>query len=1290
MARLAIRTLRGLLSALSLAMLFVAFLLDTGPGHATLGWVIGFATDVSVKGLSGDLPNKLHARSLAVRDAQGVWLRAEDVALDWDALAALGDHIDIARISASRIVVLRKPAPSEEERESATVVDVGALSAPRIEFQGRTFLARGSLHYVSLRAWKADLFASDGGSVYRLQGGIENDIANGMASVREGKSGVLGTLLELPGLKPIALDARAQDNAVTFRMSAGTLQAGGAGTIDLKSRSADIDVSAKAAAMHLRDDLAWTSLALDGHVHGTFDKPGLRGKLEIERPKAAGLEADRVSLDVAGDEGVADLSGTVTRLRVPGDRPDLFAATPVAIKAHADLASPTRPVDFTLSHALLSASGRVHMSGPRQISTTISILDLAPFAALSGEDVRGSAVVKAGLLKDQITVDGKLDLKGESVIARLLGPGATLALRTELSGTDIAASEIVLRGQALAMRGKGSFRSQRLDYTMRADFSDLSRLVPSLSGHASFSGSVVGPFAAARTTFGGNAWMASKGFAQQRVDIALTADGFPNPSAAQLRVSGNLDGAGVSMHADLDKSRHVTASAKWKSLDAQGEASLARKAGTLKLALKDLGDLSSFLDTKLAGSLNAALEFNGSKASVRAQAAHLSVASARIGAAEIEGVVSPALALSVKAREIEAAGFAGSAEAHLNGPPDRIAIALTSDLNDAHAASEAVLDARKKTLTISRLKADWRKQTLVLKAPATIDFAQGVSVDRFVAEAFGGEVHLNGRLAPKLAARVSAGGIPAKMLEIFLPDFPVDGTLAGHAELGGTLEAPEGMFALTGRALRARFYAAKPAADLDLSGTLRGRSAVVNATLTAGPSAHLTLDGEAPLDAGGHMKLHAAGTADLALLNPILTANGRQIRGKLAMNADITGSYAAPRILGEGRLSDGEVQDFARGAHLRGLSATLRAEGSVLRVVDFKAQAGRGAISGGGTIDLAREGLPADLSFQLKGARPIVSDLVTATLSGDVKLSGALDGALTASGKLDVVDGEIHLPERFPPEVAVLDVRRPGQAAPQPRSAASIALDVALRTTGRITVRGHGIEADLGGRIHLGGTSAAPDIGGGFEMRRGTFTFAGQTLIFTAGKLRFDGAGLRNRLDPTLDFTAATSSGGVTATLNVGGYASAPKITLSSSPDLPQDEILAHLLFQQSAKQLTPLQLAQIAQAIAAFGGHGFDPLGALRKGIGLDRLAVGSTTGGASGSETQTTVEAGKYVARNVYVGARQNLSGGTQVQVQVDLTKRLKAQATLSTGTNATATTGNAAQDNGSSVGLSYEFEY
>jgi translocation and assembly module TamB len=60
------------------------------------------------------------------------------------------------------------------------------------------------------------------------------------------------------------------------------------------------------------------------------------------------------------------------------------------------------------------------------------------------------------------------------------------------------------------------------------------------------------------------------------------------------------------------------------------------------------------------------------------------------------------------------------------------------------------------------------------------------------------------------------------------------------------------------------------------------------------------------------------------------------------------------------------------------------------------------------------------------------------------------------------------------------------------------------------------------------------------------------------------------------------------------------------------------------------------------------------------------------------------------VYVGAKQDTQGGTRAQVQVDLTRRLKAQATVNTGTSANVT-GSAAQvDRGSSIGLTYQFDY
>ena len=113
--------------------------------------------------------------------------------------------------------------------------------------------------------------------------------------------------------------------------------------------------------------------------------------------------------------------------------------------------------------------------------------------------------------------------------------------------------------------------------------------------------------------------------------------------------------------------------------------------------------------------------------------------------------------------------------------------------------------------------------------------------------------------------------------------------------------------------------------------------------------------------------------------------------------------------------------------------------------------------------------------------------------------------------------------------------------------------------------------------------------------------------------MSFNGAGLKHKIDPTLDFTAQTTAADATATLHITGFADAPQFDLSSTPPLPQDEILARLLFGESASQLTVLQVAQIGAALATLsgvGGGGPNPLAKVQKALGLDRLSVG---GGSS-----------------------------------------------------------------------------
>ena len=79
-------------------------------------------------------------------------------------------------------------------------------------------------------------------------------------------------------------------------------------------------------------------------------------------------------------------------------------------------------------------------------------------------------------------------------------------------------------------------------------------------------------------------------------------------------------------------------------------------------------------------------------------------------------------------------------------------------------------------------------------------------------------------------------------------------------------------------------------------------------------------------------------------------------------------------------------------------------------------------------------------------------------------------------------------------------------------------------------------------------------------------------------------------------------------TLRITGVADAPQFELTSVPPLPQDEILARLLFGESAGQLTALQAAQLGAALVTLTGVGQWPQSA---GGTAEAPGAGSAGGG-------------------------------------------------------------------------------
>ena len=1315
-------------------VLVVFLLLRTGPGHGVIAWAIEELSggDVVVSGLYGALPGEVHADSVELRDERGLWLKLENVDLDWRPFALLGDHIDVASASAGRVVIMRKPEPSGDDEPSDLHIDVAQFRIARIEFAEAAFghaaalTASGALHYASLKDAAADIAARrlDAYGVYRLKGRIRDGAITGTATIAEKGDGIAGGLVGLTTLGPVSLDARAamagNDNVVDFTLHAGELQASGHGTVAMGERRAGIEFSGSAPAMHPSPDMAWAALSFSGSLEGSFDRPLVAATLYADQLKMRAFSAGRVEATAHGSSGDAEMTGIAENFRLTGAPPDAFAAAPVRFSARADLSTANRPVSFALEHPLLQVRGRAATRGVVSAAATMQVNAFQPFAAAAGIRFGGSGRFTINVLKAEartaILVDGRIDAAGDTALARLIGRGATLALRTSLNGSRLASAQGRLKGAAVTANLAGLTENGALAYRWDIAVSDVSRVAPTLTGAIVLQGSLTGTPRDATVTGTGQGVLGTRAFAKERIGIAFSAEGLPDLKGGEFHLDGRFAGAPLAASGrfvrDRTRAFDVTLErANWKSLNAQGTLTAPPNGaarGKFSVRAGNLADLEPLIGTRIEGALAADVTFTDrhgqTLAQVRGTASNLAAGTARVARLDIGGDVAdalgkPTLGLTLTAAQWNAAGATGSANATVRGPLDNIAVTLNADAATTGGervalSATASADTHKRAVVFSALQATWHERTLRLTAPATVDYANGIGIERLRAALGSATIELAGRLTPTLAATVSVSGVtPDLVPPDWLKPGTLEGTFSGTAKLTGTLSAPEGTFELAGSGVRLAGTSehSMPATVLDAHGTLHADSVALDATLTGGSSLRLAVRGEVPLSSGRAMNLRANGTADLGLTGAFLAAHGQTASGKVTLDTTIGGTFAAPHANGTMRLAGGEFRDYRHGVRLREIEAQASADGNVIRVSRFTARAGDGSISGSGTIDLAHDEIPVDFRFAARDARPIASDRVSATLNGELKLTGLLREHMTVSGEVRIAEGQINIPEKFPPTVAVLNVQRRGVSGPPPPVPSVVTLDVTVSAENRIFVRGRGLDAEMSGRLKIAGTAGDPEVIGALDMRRGTFAIAGTTLEIKSGKVSFDGASLRRSLDPTLDFVAETNSGGVTATLKITGYASAPKIELSSSPQLPQDEIFAHLMFQQSVKQLSPLQLAQIAEAMVSLtgAGSGFNPVAAVRRSLGLDRLAVGSTQ--TSSGESSTTVEAGKYVSHNIYVGARQDFSGGTHAIVQVDITHNLKAQAQVSTGARpATPAPGTPAVDNGDSVGLSYQFEY
>ena len=369
----------------------------------------------------------------------------------------------------------------------------------------------------------------------------------------------------------------------------------------------------------------------------------------------------------------------------------------------------------------------------------------------------------------------------------------------------------------------------------------------------------------------------------------------------------------------------------------------------------------------------------------------------------------------------------------------------------------------------------------------------------------------------------------------------------------------------------------------------------------------------------------------------------RTLSGHVTTSGTVKGSLNNVQASGQGVLKGGKFRDVSTGLALQTLDVDATFGEDAVTVRRFSGTDPRGGgVSGDGRVSFAEDGA-STFTLNLKGFQLIDNDLGRATASGAVTVTHPAKGQGKLSGKLTIDRADIVATPPTPTGVVPMDVIeihqtvREGQEKPQARALGPpILMDVAIKADRGVYVKGKGLNVELSLDAHVGGTVAQPDLTGAARVVGGYYDFAGKRFdVDTSGVVRLAATPGQIRLNLSARWEDPT----LTAVVKVQGTAAKPEITLTSTPVLPQDEVLSRVLFGVSASQLAPGQSAELASALASLtGGGGFDIIGNLRQFAGLDRLALGGTATG------ETTISGGKYINKDVYLeitGGGRNGSG-------------------------------------------------
>lgn len=1255
--------------------------------------------EVRIRGFAGALSSRATVEQISIADTQGVWIVLSGVVIDWNRAALFDRRVEINEMSAQTIELLRMPtAPPDQNLPSPTarapfqlpvlpvwvqIKDVSAarviLDAPVIG-QPVELTLRGSAQLADGQGQASfDAHRTDGqeGS-FRIFGDFDNQtrVLSLDLSLDEGPGGLAASLLNIPGRPAIGLTVQGTGPIATFAADIalstdGQRRVGGRFALIDQSPEADL-LRGGGFDIDLSGDL---QPLLPAELHPFF---GDQSRLHATGQRSDSGEIDLSDLSI--ETGAMQLSG---RARIGADGLPQLVQVSAAIRS-ADgqpVLLPGTHGAARLGNASLTINHDSSVSRDWSLRAEIATLDLPQMSirdsTLTGRGRLNSAPTPSAAANDPAApveppFEGVFEFQALGVSAddpavqQAIGSDfyGLLSLSWPGQGQPLDLTGLAFEGQTVSLTAHGSLDGLTFDGFAEFEAPDLS----------AFSGLAGRPLTGhALTTLQGklNPLTGALDFQSDLQTRDLTVN-IPQVDAL---LAGQV-GINLSLMRDTEGTqlRALDVTAGTLHVSATGAFQPDNATVTAQMVASDLSALGAGYGGHLAVDLQLLSDSSGQR--LRFDGSAIDLALGDIPAApQIAGLMRGATRLrgdfvrhgdqtDVQLFTISGPSLTMNAAGRWSQRDPDLVLSLTRlDLGAmgpgaggvvAGEARVTATDAGRPRYTL-QLAGDGAVSTGIAQIDGLL--GQGVSLNLDAQTEADGTLLVNSAALRTPALTLTAQGTQAR-----------DGE--ARIRIEGALDS-------LGRVLPGVSGAVRLSADLV---HVAGQPGYATHASLSGPSG-LTVNVSGRINDNFTTDLALQGQVDAEIWNPLIEP--ANVQGRIGFDGTLRGAPGLDALRLDARANGGRYVLPRQGVAFDNVAATAHLENGAARihVTGESLSGGHGQIDGTISLDANRM---ADLTAMVDHFNISQPRLFDAQVSGQVSLTGPLAQGPTVRGTIDVLHAEIMIPNsplaRDGFRLTGLRHVAEDSASRQTRISAGIAsgtrngraaipmnLDLTLVAPGHIFVRGRGLDAELGGTLKLGGNTHDVVPSGSFELIRGRLDLLGNRFTLTDGSASMIGSFI-----PFVRLTATTDSGGVQTSVTLSGQADSPNITFSSVPELPQDEVLARLIFRRSLTTLSPFQAAQLAMSLATLTGRADNSiLSRTRQAMGLDDLDFTIDEAG------NTALRAGRYISDHVYTDVRIDNTGRSEVTINLDVTPNVTLR-------------GHADSNGGSGVGLFYERDY